>query len=258
MNLCQLLSQTNVDINALIQESESVVAPNDVLDSAQYIPVTTSAPVLHYLEPKSVESIALNVITTNTSVIDSHQPSMAHFSSPTHSSHSYSPALSTINQTYLSPTPSPALSYASSSAGSPSTLVSMDAITSDSNATIEGVFVDSIDMKPDLDFLQPTVINDHLYTLPSTSTSTETGPAPKRRKSGADHKDKYTSVRRKNNVASKKSRVTKRDKQKQMEDQIQHYKEDNENCKKRIEQMEREIEWCKNYLFKKVVASARN
>ncbi|CAG2108549.1 unnamed protein product, partial [Medioppia subpectinata] len=257
MNLCQLLSQTNVDINGLIRESENesvVVAPNDVLDNSQYIPVSTTAPVLHYLQPKSVESsIPMHVITSTHAI--------NHFSSPTHSSsQSYSPALSTINHAYLRPTPSPsALSYTSTlSASSPSTLVSlddamddaMDAITSDSSHhTIDGVFVDAIDMKPDLDFLQPTVINDHLYTLPSTSGAT------KRRKSG-EHKDQ--SLRKKNNTASKKSRVTKRDKQKMMEEQIQHYKTDNEECKRHIEQMEREIEWCKNYLFKKVVASARN
>lgn len=252
MNLSQMLSQTNVDINVLINaESESMMTTNEMLD-------TTYTPVLHYLEPKNiaVDAIALNVITTNPQIMDT--TTSICFTSPTHSSsQSYSPALSTINYTHLSPSPSPSLSYTSTMTSSPSTLMSMDSMPSESSTTattLEGLIVDTIDQKPDLEFLQPTVptvVTDHLYTLPTAS-----GSGKRRRKSSAA--DKESSLRKKNSVNSKKSRVTKKDKQKQMDEQIQYYLEDNETCRKRIEQMEREIEWCKNYLFKKVVASARS
>lgn len=259
MDLSELIGQNNAE-NGFKVSIDLMVSPNDVLEN-QYIPVTT-APVLHYLQPKPIKSIAstLNMedMTTNTSLIDSitshsTEESLHHFSSPSHSSsQSYSP----LTQSYVSPTPSPALSYTSSTitASSHSHLLStstMDAITSDqSNSTIIDGLLDGTDTKPEPTFLQPTVINDHLYTLPSTSASKTT---PKR-KSSADHKDKYLTVRKKNNLASKKSRVTKRDKQKMMDDQIQHYISDNDHCKREIERMEREIQFCKDYLFKKVVA----
>lgn len=216
--------EDNFDLSALINsattpDSETIaVSPNDVLAN-QYIPATT-APVLHYLEPRPVESIASTINYEDmTTTVDS----IPQFVTPSHSSQSYSPALS-----YLSPSPSPALSYAS-----------IDGFTSDT--THDSL----IETKPEPEFLQPTVINDHLYNKPTKTT--------KRRRSS-----EKGSQREKNNVASKKSRVSKRDKQKQMDDQIQHYLADNARCKKEIETMEKQIQWCKDYLFKKVVASSRS
>jgi len=224
--------EDNLDLSSLINEttpdSQQIVSPNDVLEN-QYIPSTTT-PVLHYLQPRPVESIASTVnleVIANTSLLDDPSGhSLAQFSSPSHSS--YSPA-----QTYLSPTPSPALSYTSSP--------SVDVFNSDTNATTDSI----LESKPEPAFLQPTVINDHLYTLPSKSLS-------KKRKSS-----EKSCQREANNMASKKSRVSKKDKQKQMEEQIQHFIADNARCKREISQMERQIQWCKDYLFKKVVQSAR-
>jgi len=233
-DLSQLINQTTADI--IVTES-SMVSPNDVLEP-QYIPVTTS-PVLHYLEPRPVEPIASTVnieFITNTSLIDSlNSQSTIDSYNQFSPSQSYSPSLTSVAQSYVSPTPSPALSYTSTT--SQSTLVSaMDGITSDTN-TIDSL----IETKPEPEFFQPTVINDHLYTRPQSS-------ALKKRKASTEN----SKARNKNNMASKKSRMSKRDKQKEMDEKIQFYIEDNAKCKKAIEDMEKQILWCKDYLFKKV------
>ena len=65
-------------------------------------------------------------------------------------------------------------------------------------------------------------------------------------------------IRKKNNAASKRSRMTKKDKQKQMDEKIQFYIEDNSRCIKQIAQMEKEIQYCKDYLFSKVMNAAKH
>ena len=230
--LSQPSLEDNFDLSSLINATtpdESItVSPNDVLEN-QYIPATT-APVLHYLQPRPIESIASIASTINYEDLTSTVDSLTQFATP-----------STVS--YLSPSPSPALSYTSNT--SHSTLVSaIDAFNSDTNATNDGL-IETIDMKPEPELLQPTVINDHLYTRPSKSSA-------KRRKSS-----ERGSQKDKNSGPSKKSRVSKRDKQRLMDEQIQHYLSDNARCKKEIETMEKQIQWCKDYLFKKVVASAR-
>lgn len=102
---------------------------------------------------------------------------------------------------------------------------------------------DTYDVKPNMTFLQPTVIEDHLYTLPKPQSSNDD--------------NKYLSVRKKNNAASKKSRLSKRDKQKQMEEKIQFYLQDNQRCKELIDRMEKEIQFCKDYLFNKVMQATK-
>lgn len=235
--LSQPALEDNFDLSALINaattpDTESItVSPNDVLQN-QYIPATT-APVLHYLQPRPVESVASTINYDDlTSTVDS-------LSTPSHSAQSFSPALSTHSTvTYLSPSPSPALSFTSNTSHSTS-VAALDAYHSD--ATTDSL----TDSKPEPEFLQPTVINDHLYTRPTKMAS-------KRRRSA-----EKGSQRDKNNQASKKSRVSKRDKQKQMDEQIQHYLADNARCKREIDIMEKQIQWCKDYLFKKVVASGK-
>jgi len=52
--------------------------------------------------------------------------------------------------------------------------------------------------------------------------------------------------------------MTKKDKQKQMDEKIQFYIEDNSKCIKQIAQMEKEIQFCKDYLFSKVMNAAKH
>lgn len=241
--------EENFDFSSMISQTpmteefkeDSFVSPNDVLQNT-YIGSAashTKASVPQYLELRTIGStVNIDVITTpNLIEALSSQSSVDSFPSTIYSSpsHSTQQSYSAVTTHYARPTPSPALSY-TSTASSPSNLVSnIDSITSD--ATIDSL----IETKPDPEFLQPTVINDHLYSTPTTSSSR------KRKSSGK------SDPREKNNEASKKSRTTKRDKQKQMDEQIRRYEEENPQLRRQIEQMEREIKWCKDYLFKKVV-----
>jgi hypothetical protein len=250
IDLSQLISQSTDD-NCMTEavNEESMVSPNDVLNNT-FI-ASTTASVLHYLEPQSiVSSVSIPVITNIVNITSSHseqesytlsQPQQVMASSPSHSSHSLTPPM-TSSPSYI-PSPSPALSYTSSTTHS-YFVPSVEAMNTDSNATIDTI----VETKPELAFLQPTVINDHLYTRPTSSSS--------KRKASVETKDnRYQQNRKKNNMASKKSRITKRDKQKQMDEKIAHYIEDNKKCKEMIDRMEKEIEWCKNYLFSKVVGA---
>lgn len=139
------------------------------------------------------------------------------------------------NLLYLNPL-SPALSFVSDSHTFISSSPQSEVVISDNNSQ------EAMDTKEHLmPYLQPTVINDHLYTRPSTPPS----------KSSTKDK-KYMTIRKKNNAASKKSRVSKREKQKQMDEKIAFYISDNARCKSDIERMEKEIDFCKKYLFDKV------
>jgi hypothetical protein len=254
IDLSQLISEsTEENCMTVTVNEESFVSPSHVLNNT-YI-ASTTAPVLHYLQPqKTIESIVSSVsIPVITNIIDmtsSHSEQESYtlsqpqqVSSPSHSSQSLTPPM-TSSPSYI-PSSSPALSYTSSTTQS-YFVPSVEAMNTDSNATIDTI----IETKPELNFLQPTVINDHLYTLPSSTSS--------KRKSSVETKDKYQQIRKKNNMASKKSRITKRDKQKQMDEKIAFYVEDNKKCKEMIDRMEKEIEWCKNYLFSKVVGASKS
>ncbi len=256
IDLSQLISQSTDDCMTEAVNEESIVSSNHLLNNT-FI-ASTTAPVLHYLEPQKtiesfVSSVSIPVITNIIDMTSSHseqesytlsQPQQVMVSSPSHSSQSVTPPM-TSSPSYI-PSSSPTLSYTSSTTQS-YFVPSVEAMNTDSNATIDTI----IETKPELAFLQPTVINDHLYTLPSSSSS--------KRKSSVETKDnKYQQIRKKNNMASKKSRITKRDKQKQMDEKIAHYIEDNKKCKEMIDRMEKEIEWCKNYLFSKVVGASKS
>lgn len=96
----------------------------------------------------------------------------------------------------------------------------------------------------------PVTVTDHaLYTV---AEPTKRGRRTKKSKDMEPTPNDKAVYRVKNNEASRKSRTSKKEKLRQMEEKIKFFDQDNQRCNREIQELEDQINRCKEILFRAV------